>query len=271
MASFRCIKAALCAAFLFLLAGCASIDRFGGSRQAVEVWGGERGFDAGAMDANGFRLLVLTRGRGEVLSVYIEGDGAAWPSPYHPPRDPTPQVPMALALANADRSAVAYLGRPCQYLDELDLRACSADYWTARRFAPEVIAAYMTALDHLKERTGARQLRLVGYSGGGVVATLLAARRADVEYLVTVAAPVAIADWVAWHKVTPLTGSLDPLADTAPLPPAKHFSGADDGVVPPVIAQRFAAARGGRLRVVAGFDHQCCWAREWPRLLEETR
>lgn len=268
---YCCIKAALCAAFLFLLTGCAGIDRFGGSRRAVEAWGGERGFVADAMDANGFRLLTQTRGRGEVLTVYIEGDGAAWPSPYHPPRDPTPLAPTALALANADRSAVAYLGRPCQYLDGQDLRACSADYWTARRFAPEVIAAYMTAINRLKERTGARRLRLVGYSGGGVVATLLAARRTDVEHLVTVAAPVALAEWVAWHKVTPLAGSLDPMAEKAPLPPATHFSGADDTVVPPAIAERFVVARGGKRRVVPDFDHQCCWARDWSRLLEETR
>lgn len=267
----RSFKAALCAAFLFLLAGCAGIDRFGGSRQAVEAWGGERGFVAQRVEVGGFRLLALTRGAGEVLTVYIEGDGAAWPSPYHPPRDPTPLAPTALALADADRSAVAYLGRPCQYLDEQELRGCSADYWTTRRFAPEVIAAYMTALDRLKAETGARRLRLAGYSGGGVVATLLAARRADAEHLVTVAAPLAVAEWVAWHKVTPLNGSLDPMAEGLPLPPATHFSGAEDTIVPPVIAERFAAAKGGRRRVVAGFDHQCCWARDWARLLEETR
>jgi len=271
MAGCSSAKAALCAAFLFLLAGCAGIDRFGGSRQAVEDWGAERGFATGRVDVEGFRLLTLKRGRGEVLDVYIEGDGAAWPSPYHPPRDPTPLAPTALALANADQAAVAYLGRPCQYLDEQQLRACSADYWTTRRFAPEVIAAYMKALDLLKERSGARRLRLVGYSGGGVIAVLLAGRRADVAHLVTVAAPVALEEWVAWHKVTPLTGSLDPMAEKQPLPPATHFSGADDTVVPPVIAERFVAARGGKRRVVPDFDHQCCWARDWARLLEETR
>lgn len=264
-------KAALCAAFLFLLAGCAGIDRFGGSRQAVEAWGSERGFAAGRMEMDGFRLLSLTRGRGEVLTVYIEGDGAAWPSPYHPPRDPTPLAPTALSLANADRTAVAYLGRPCQYLDAQELRACPADYWTSRRFAPEVIASYMKALDILKERAGALRLRLVGYSGGGVIAVLLAGRRSDVEHLVTVAAPVALEEWVTWHKVTPLAGSLDPMAEKKSLPPAIHFSGADDTVVPPVIAERFVAARGGKRRLVSGFDHQCCWARDWARLLEETQ
>jgi hypothetical protein len=45
-------------------------------------------------------MLALARGQAAaVLHVYIEGDGAAWPSPLHPPRDPTPDRPVALALA----------------------------------------------------------------------------------------------------------------------------------------------------------------------------
>lgn len=284
LAGFAVAKAALKgAAFLFVVAivtgvsGCAGIDRFGGSRQAVIEWGRERGFEASQTPPGRFRLLSLQRGdpsrQTEVLNVYIEGDGAAWQTPFHPPRDPTPLQPTALALAAADPApAVAYLGRPCQYLDAAELAACSPEYWTNSRFAPEVVTAYMAFLDRLKETNGARTLRLVGYSGGGVLATLLAARRSDVERLVTVASPLAVAEWAAWQQATPLLGSLDPAADVKlPLPPATHFVGGRDSVVPPHVVAPFAARSGGRLRTVPEFDHQCCWSRDWPRLLEEIK
>lgn len=265
------------AAIVVGLSGCAGIDRFGGSRQAVIEWGRERGFEASQAPPGRFRLLSLQRGdpsrRTEVLDVYIEGDGAAWQTPFHPPRDPTPPQPTALALAAADPApAVAYLGRPCQYLDAAELAACSPEYWTNSRFAAEVVTAYMAHLDRLKETSGARTLRLVGYSGGGVLATLLAARRGDVERLVTVASPLAVAEWTAWHQATPLSGSLDPAAEAKlPLPPVTHFVGGRDSVVPPHLVASFAARSGGRLRTVPEFDHQCCWSRDWPRLLEEIK
>jgi hypothetical protein len=268
------------AAFFFgavLLAGvsgCASVDRFGGSRQAVIDWGHERGFDARHLLLKRFRLLALQRidpsRRVPVLDVYIEGDGAAWPTPFHPPRDPTPTEPVALAMAAADPApAVLYLGRPCQYLEAAELAVCSPEYWTNSRFAPEVVTAYMAFLDRYKESSGASRLRLFGYSGGGVLATLLAAQRADVEQLVTVAAPLAVSEWTAWHKMTPLLGSIDPdLAVQGPLPPATHFVGGSDTVVPPRVVAIFAARTGGNLRELPDFDHRCCWSRDWRQLLE---
>jgi hypothetical protein len=268
------------AAFFFgvaLLAGiqgCASVDRFGGSRQAVIDWGRERGFDAQHVLLKRFRLLALQRidpsQPNGVLDVYIEGDGAAWPTSFHPPRDPTPTDPVALAMAAADPApAVLYLGRPCQYLEAAELAVCSPEYWTNSRFAPEVVTAYMAFLDRYKESSGTTRLRLFGHSGGGVLATLLAARRTDVVQLVTVAAPLAVTEWTAWHKVTPLLGSIDPaMAVQGQLPPATHFVGGRDSVVPPRLVAIFAARTGGNLHEVPDFDHQCCWSRDWRQLLE---
>ena len=267
------------AAFLFAatLAGCAGPDSFGGSRGAVVDWAGPRGFVAEPLRVGAFDLLALVR-RGvkqpAALTIYVEGDGAAWHSPWHPPADPTPFKPLALALAAADPSAnVAYLGRPCQYLDAVALKSCAADYWTQRRFAPEVIEAYMVAADQLKARHGAVRLRLVGHSGGGVIATLLAMRRDDVELLVTVASPLSLGDWAHHHGVSPLVGSLDPAITATPLKAARavHFVGERDKVVPAAVVEKFVSANGGRVIKVPGFEHECCWARDWSRLLEELK
>ena len=57
------------------------------------------------------------RGRAEVVHVYIEGDGVAYSTPTSPSPDPTSVTPTSLLLARQDNaSAVAYLGRPCQYV-----------------------------------------------------------------------------------------------------------------------------------------------------------
>lgn len=272
---FRTRAALTSAAFLFAatLAGCAGPDGFGGSRQAVEEWAQTRGFVTVPSGVAGLPILRLARGdAAAMLHVYIEGDGAAWPSPFHPPRDPTPERPVALALAAQDPApAVVYLGRPCQYPSAEETRECPLKYWTSHRFAAEVLDTYRQTLDALKTSSGAAQLRLFGYSGGGVLATLLAASRTDVVQLVTIAAPLSVAEWTSWHQVTPLTESLDPGVQGGSLPRAVHFVGGKDAVVPPQVVRGFANRSGGRLRIVEDFDHQCCWSRDWRRLLEEAQ
>lgn len=267
-------KAALvCAAFSFLAAGCAAPEAFGGSRAAVVRWAQDRGLAPSDVDAGGFRLLALARNSAptETLTIYFEGDGATWATPYHPPRDPTPIKPIALALAVRDPApAVVYLGRPCQYLDEASLARCDAAYWMGSRFAPEVIAAYDQALDRIKTERGAQRLRLIGHSGGGVIAALLAQRRSDVAALITVAAPLALTEWTRHHGVTPLTASVDPLGQASRLSGAVHWTGGHDRNVPPALIARFVLAGGGRMMTVENFDHECCWAQEWPALLSRS-
>lgn len=268
-------KAALYgAAFFFLLAGCATPDSFGGSRAAVIAWATDKGFDARDESVGGFRLLTMQRSQNgeKELAVYIEGDGAPWPSRYHPPRDPTPIRPVALALAAADPGlAVAYVGRPCQYLSTDELAVCSVAYWTSHRYAVDVLSAYDRVLDLLKQRTGASRLRLYGYSGGGVIAALLAQRRPDVVGLVTVAAPLALTAWTELHRVSKLTASIDPM--DAPGNPSKaiHWAGGRDKIVPPAIIEAYANTKGGVVAVEASFDHECCWSRDWLRMLENSR
>lgn len=112
---FALIKAALLSvAFLFLAIGCAGPESFGGSRASTVAWASVRGFEAGELAAGQFHLLALTRllpQSSKTLSVYIEGDGAPWSTPWHPPGDPTPLKPTALAMAAADMAGtVVYLG-----------------------------------------------------------------------------------------------------------------------------------------------------------------
>src|SRR5258705_4655391 len=64
------------------------------------------------------------------LTIYIESDGAPWRLPHEPPADPTPLKPLVLRMAIADASAAtAYLGRPCQYMTEVDRLKCDPRLW----------------------------------------------------------------------------------------------------------------------------------------------
>ena len=51
-----------------------------------------------------------------------------------------------------------------------------------------------------------------------------------------------------------------------------HFSGEDDKVVPPEVAQRFVAAVGGgcaKARLIPVMTHTSDWGKLWPALLAE--
>ena len=270
----RPILAVLIAAILLFSSGCAGTSAFGGSRASTVDWALKRGFAVDETVGGSFQLLLLSRvgqAANNTLTIYFEGDGAPWASPWHPPRDPTPVKPVALALAAADPSpGVVYLGRPCQYLDAAALPVCDSAWWVERRFAPEVVDAYEEILSVLKSSHGASHLRLIGYSGGGVIAALLALRRTDIEQLITVAAPLALSEWVAWHDMAPLVGSLDPVRQPGSLPPTTiHWVGGQDKTVPLAIAEAFIKQKGGRIRVETAYSHECCWDRNWPGLLEE--
>jgi pimeloyl-ACP methyl ester carboxylesterase len=84
------------------------------------------------------------------------------------------------------------------------------------------------ALDQLKTRAGSvDRLILIGFSGGGALAALLAERRNDVAGLVTVAANLDLDQWVRAKNLTPLRESLDPAVDAVRLAklPQVHFVG----------------------------------------------
>ena len=123
-------------------------------------------------------FVLTTRERfdrpGEDLNVYLEGDGFAWASRTEPSRDPTPDNPLALALAARDPAAnVVWIARPCQYTPRQDNPACRDFYWTVGRLAPEVVRAVDVAVSAAKLAAGAKRIHLVGYSGGGGLATAM--------------------------------------------------------------------------------------------------
>lgn len=275
MNPFRCAIAALAAT---LLAACVSVPSPAERRATAEALAALRRWESRAVDAGVFRLMTRAPthfAADGALAIYVEGDGLAWIASDLPSTDPTPVTPLALQLALAQPTGnAAYVARPCQYVDA-GRSGCASRWWMAGRFAPDVIEAVDRAIDTLKSRAGARRLTLVGYSGGGAVAALVAARRTDVERLVTVAGNLDHGAWTRHHRLPPLDGSLDAAHARDALRGVRqwHFAGGRDTVVPPFIADGFAAGFPADarpvVRHVADNDHRCCWAEQWPRLWSE--
>ncbi len=263
-------------------AGCALVGGPEWRRAQADRIAAEAGFVKAYLPAGRFTLTSYRRyaqePAGAELVVYIEGDGRAWTSRGRVSADPTPARPVALELAARDPApSVIYLARPCQYTTPETNRNCRPTYWAHRRFAPEVVDAVEEALSRAKRESGAERIHLVGYSGGGVVAALAAARRRDVASLVTVAAPLDLEAWTAHHGLTPLAGSLDPARDAEGLErvPQRHLVGADDDVVPPRIVESFARRRLSAaprpIEAIEGYGHRCCWRDGWGRRIAALR
>jgi Serine hydrolase (FSH1) len=235
----------------------------------------EAGLQHRVLKAGLFQLTAYARvsDPSQPLRIYIEGDGRAWRTPTEPSNDPTPRHMLGLQLAVADRGPnVAYLARPCQFTRDA---SCNVRYWTGRRYAPEVVTSLDEAVTALVAAAPHQSVELVGYSGGGALAVLVAARRQDVRSLRTVAANLDVEAVNILHHVASMPESLNPIDFVAAVRsvPQIHFSGARDTVVPPAIARRFADALGGACTLtqsVDGMTHDGDWARLWPQLLQQT-
>lgn len=272
----RLRKAALLgAAFLFVLsAGCAALMDPRDAYDQVAADGGfeRRSFFSGAEQLRGYSRLRGTRS--DMLTLYIEGDGAPWPWSDTPPPDPTPIRTRVLQMASAEPgSAVAYLARPCQFLPALELRRCPVELWSRERFSEPAVRQLDRAVQALKQEAGAKRLRLVGFSGGGTMAALLALMRDDVEVLITAAAPMNLSRWTKLHRVSGIAPEFDlaeRLRSERPGLLQIHLVGDNDAIVPPSLFHP-SGAPGAKLRVVEipGFDHDCCWGTEWSRLLTQ--
>ena len=207
------------------------------------------------------------------VTVYIEGDGHVW-TRVAPSADPTPVNPVALRLAALDASEnILYLARPCHY----SLSNCTVQDWTSARMSGEVVEAYLDILRRFQEEQGVSRYRLVGFSGGGGVAVLLAAhlhRDGLVDDLRTVAGNLDHQLWTRRLGLLPLSDSLNPRDNSAELVdlPQLHFVGAKDQIIDSSIYDNYAAAASTNRclkRVLVPVAHATGWARYWPDLSRE--
>ena len=233
------------------------------------------GFDSGILRGTGFahQAYYTIAPETDTLFVFLDGDGSPWVDyGTRVALDPTPRIPLALQLAVRTRTSVLYLGRPCYFRvagDATGDHPCSSDLWTSKRYSLAVVDSMATALDAFLATHHFREVTLIGYSGGGTLAVLLAPRVPAVRAVVTVAANLDIAAWTSFHGYLPLEGSLNPV-DQPPLTPRLqewHLVGARDRNTPRDLNSRYwTRVSPERLWVYPEMDHACCWVSQWPEI-----
>jgi hypothetical protein len=180
----------------------------------------------------------LTRCHNQKLYIYIEGDGLAWKTKYEISNDPTPTNSVSLKLLKAAKQPCAiYLARPCQYTKQ----TCDKKEYTSHRYSYTIIQSYDTLLNELKTEFGFSSFVLVGHSGGGVIAALLASQREDIDFFITIASNLDTLFWTNYHNISSLIGSLNPANFAYLLEniPQYHLIGKNDTNVPLEVFQSY--------------------------------
>lgn len=265
--------------FLYTI-GCTNIQTINERYEIVQLIASQANLKLEKRTSSDFSLTTYHKGLGIVdknLMVYIEGDGNAWDRKYRLSKNPTPKNPLGLKLAAKDAAnSILYIARPCMYLEEQSLKDCPEKYWSSHRYSEQVISSINQVIDLAVGESSTMSLTLVGYSGGGTIAALIAARRNDVSSLVTIASNLVHGFWTKLHGISPLKGSLDPLdyADDLSMIKQTHFVGAKDKVVPKIVMEHYLSKMSFKdnitIKVIKGFNHSCCWEKAWPDLLNAT-
>lgn len=203
-----------------------------------------------------------------VLHVFIEGDVSVKQALRTSPPDPTPRGALMLRMMRLDSAGAILLGRPCHHglyvMDQCEVRHIGPE-----RYSAETVDSMQAALQDEMRQSGADRAVLIGYSGGGALAMLLAGHMPGIAAVVTLAGNLDNTALVDLHGAPPLTGSLDP-ASQPRLPPSVlqlHFFGELDENIPLSAAQNTLIRQNATPIIMRGFDHECCWENIWPEIL----
>ncbi len=192
---------------------------------------------------------------GEPIKIYIEGDGASFDSAGQPTDNPTPRSAFLRKIAASDPAPnVAYLGRPCQYMQT---SACTVTDWTTGRFSPAIVNSMIQSVNALMKKARTDKAVLIGYSGGAQIAGLVAVHQPErIQKVITIAGVLDNQAWTNYHGDMPLIDSMNlatykSVFDTLP---QTHYVGGKDDIVPPVLTQQFVA-RPTDVVIIKKADH----------------
>ena len=269
-ATFRCNLSAIslfCG--VLVLSACAKEDVVLENVEMYDkkLWVFERSFVPVAL---GLPQAEIVDNVSSVMPVYIEGDGRGWVTRKKISDDPTPSFSLVLRLMQKDNRPSVYMARPCMYhLND----SCHSNYWTDARHAVELVGVMNNALDEVKQMYDVSRFELIGHSGGGAMAVLMAAKRQDISQIVTVAANLDVAYFTDIHHVSEMKGSLDPIdfAHQVSHIPQLHLVGGDDDVIPYKLVERYVHQSQSpcvRSKLMKGFTHLKGWVDVWPNVAQ---
>lgn len=207
------------------------------------------------------------------LTIYLEGDGVPFLAQgSRISTNPTGYKNPLLQLSQKDTDNAIWLGRPC-YFGLQTSRHCHPHLWTFGRYSEKVVDSLT---ERVKTLAANKHIILVGHSGGGVLAALIAQRSPQVTAIVTLAAPLDIDSWTSSHGYSPLYDSLNPakLTPTRPNINQLHLTGDLDTEVTfqhqQKYMQRYPNAQHAEL---SGVSHNLdgLTAENWLALIQHVR
>ncbi len=252
--------------FLVAIAGCSS------PAAKLQAQAKLFGLQTLELSADVFRLTAFYQpGRmpGKRLHVYLEGDGRPWLQGNWPADDPTTHASLMLPLMGLDNGAALYLGRPC-YNGHAKDAGCNDKLWTSARYGELVVNAMALALQQFCKLHDIQQLVLIGHSGGGSLALLLADRLPQTQMIVTLAGNYDIDAWTDHHGYLRLTDSINPARQSGTGIEEWHFLGAEDKTVPPHLFLTVLQQRShSHVEILPEVEHQAGWLEVWSGILKK--
>ncbi|HJK87765.1 MAG TPA: alpha/beta hydrolase [Candidatus Megaira endosymbiont of Hartmannula sinica] len=221
---------------------------------------------------------------------YIEGDGRAFNRHGQITKNPTPKHNTLFTLATIDKKEnIVYLARPCQYTDISLNPICNNNlYWSNGRLSEKVISNINQAIKIIRNAVNSEKqtnrFSLVGFSGGGGVAILIAAQNPNiVKDIITIAGNLNHVKFNKYHKVSPMDKSLNPIdySNIIKNIPQIHLSGGKDFIVPKFIAEEFTNKtnytnkKNNKLicakHIISKQSTHSNWSKYWEQNLEKLR
>lgn len=204
------------------------------------------------------------------LYIYIDGDGNLL-NGQAISQDPTPVRPLALELMLKGPTPALYLGRPCHFIQNPH---CSLEFWTVSRYSESVVNSLVVVITQLNREN--RSITLVGYSGGGSLAVLAAARLPSVTKVITLGANLDTDAWASQHQSShALSNSLNP-AELMKQGSKQltfrgwHFIGLQDEIVPKATLKPLQAeAQPSQKWCNVDGGHTEIWPAVWPHIWQE--
>lgn len=207
----------------------------------------------------------------KTVYIYLEGDGRPWDS-YWPAKNPNTLNSTSLPLMTQGKRDALYLLRPCYGWRNMPAN-CNNTLWTSARYSQQVVELLNKAIEQHQQQYKPQRYIIVGHSGGATLALLLAAQRADVAAVISLAGNLDHKAWTDYFGYLPLSQSLAPLAREYYPATQMHWYliGKKDKVVPPQLqTQAITDSPNNIVKYYADFSHQCCWQTIWPALLNEV-
>ncbi len=216
------------------------------------------------------------------LWVFIEGDGTPWVLGRWPARRPIVKKPVAYQLWQNTQTIALYLRRPC-YFDNTGFNvssfastlastttlpgSCTANWWTTDIYSQGVIRALRTELEAVLQQHTISRYILIGHSGGGTLAMLLAANMPQKpQLIITLAGNLRPAKFNQAHKLPKSTLKL-PLINT----PQWHYSGAQDSVIANSTQKICHKQPNAHCYSLANTQHSDGWLAHWPAIEQKVQ